>query len=428
MKIHLDLDCFFVSAERTRHKILKNKNVVVVKGSDKKIFSQTKKQGTFFGKTGAFNSSLEFPNFYGKDILNAWKDEFIDKDGTIHGIVIAKSYEAKSYEIKTGTPLNQALLICKDLHVIPSDHLFYQGLSQKLKTYLIAKIPILEQYSIDEFFGDLSGWVEEKDTFNFLKSLQKDIMQKFDLPITIGASQSKWIAKLATNKAKPFGVKVVPQNEVSSFTCNIPINEFPGIGKRLSKKLFDYKIRTLGELVNAPTLLKSNGKVGRDLYKRICGIDNEKIEPSSKRQGIGISRNFPAIYERDEIHRRIGILARYLSFTIIKLNLNPTSFYFKFRFVGGIKNSCSITKNRLFSEKFLIDLSYEMFEKLDIYKHLKIHYIGISTSNFANEKNHKSFSLLDFEKDKKLSNLSLHVSKMREKYGIDIIKYANENL
>lgn len=426
MKIHLDLDCFFVSAERIRYPVLKGKNVVVVKSSDKKIFSKTKKHGTFFGKTGAFNSFLEFPNFYGKDILNAWRDEFIDEKGIIHGIVIAKSYEAKAYGIKTGTPLNQALRMCKDLHVIPSDHLFYQGLSQKLKAFLLKKIPVLEQYSIDEFFGDLSGYVEDKDTFSFLQNLQREILQKFDLPITIGASNSKWIAKLATNKAKPFGVKIVPQDSVESFTCNVPIGEFPGIGRKLSEKLSAYKIRTLGELKNAPMLL--SGKVGVDLYKRICGVDNEKVDTTSKRQAIGISRNFEAIYDRDEIYRRVVILSRYLSFTIIKLNLNPTSFYFKLRFDGGAKNSCSITKNRLFNERFLVDLSLEMFRKLDIYKHLKIHYIAISTSNFANDKNYKTLSLIDYENDKKMSKLGLHVSLMRDKYGIDIIKYANEEI
>ena len=60
MKIHLDLDCYFVSAERTRHQFLKGKNVVVVKGSDNRIFSNSKKDGVILGNTGAFNSVLEF--------------------------------------------------------------------------------------------------------------------------------------------------------------------------------------------------------------------------------------------------------------------------------------------------------------------------------------------------------------------------------
>ena len=64
MKIHLDLDCYFVSAERTRYPFLKDKNVVVAKSSDKKIFSKDKKQGVILGDTGAFNSVLEFRNNY----------------------------------------------------------------------------------------------------------------------------------------------------------------------------------------------------------------------------------------------------------------------------------------------------------------------------------------------------------------------------
>ena len=64
MKIHLDLDCYFVSAERTRYPFLKRKNVVVAKGSDKRIFSSEKKQGVMMHDTGAFNSVLEFKNNY----------------------------------------------------------------------------------------------------------------------------------------------------------------------------------------------------------------------------------------------------------------------------------------------------------------------------------------------------------------------------
>ena len=72
MKIHLDLDCYFVSAERTRYPFLKGKNVVIAKGSDNKIFSNDKKEGMVLGDTGAFNSVLEFKNNYDeKNILQA---------------------------------------------------------------------------------------------------------------------------------------------------------------------------------------------------------------------------------------------------------------------------------------------------------------------------------------------------------------------
>ncbi len=427
MKIHLDLDCYFVSAERTRYPFLKGKNVVVVKSTDNRIFSKEKKEGVILGDTGAFNSILEFKNSYNpNNIINEWKKQFIDNTGYIHGIVIAKSYECKPYAIKTGTSLKEALYLCPNLIILPSDHLFYQELSQRLKAYLELRIPILEQYSIDEFFGDLNGWINDSDTLEFITNLRNDILAKFDLPITIGASKSKWIAKLLTDTVKPYGVCVVPQEYVYEHTKNIDINDFPGIGKAVSKKLDYYKIKTLGELRSRPLLLESYGKTGTDLYKRICGTDNERVIPYSDRRGIGISRNFQAIASRSEILRRVTILARYLSFTISKLKLNPTTFYFKIRYEYGSKNSQSITKNRLFNEKFLIDLAKEMFSKLDNHITHKIHYIAISASNFSNDHNQKTLSLIDLENDTKFKSLNEKLMKIRDKYGVDIIRYGRE--
>ena len=427
MKIHLDLDCYFVSAERTRFPFLKGKNVVVVKGSDKRIFSKDKKDGVIVGDTGAFNSVLEFKNSYSSNhIINAWRNEFIDENNEVRGIVIAKSYECKPFGIKTGTPLKDALVMCPNLIVIPSDHLFYQEISQKLKRYLELKIPILEQYSIDEFFGDLNGWVKDEDTLDFITNLRDDIKQKFDLPITIGASKSKWIAKLLTDEVKPYGVIALPQNKVYEYTKDISVNDFPGIGRAISKKLDNYKIKTLGHLRDCPSFLYTYGKTGRELYNRICGIDNEKVIPFNDRRGIGISRNFKAIVDRNEIYRRVTILARYLSYTIAKLKLNPTTFYFKIRYEYLYKISQSISENRLFNEKFLIDLSKKMIKKLDNHINYKIHYIAISASNFATAHNIKTYSLLDYEKDSKLANLTHQFLKIRDKHGIDIIKYGSE--
>lgn len=427
MKIHLDLDCYFVSAERTRRPFLKNQCVVVAKSSDKKIFSKEKKRGTLFEDTGAFNSLLEFPNRFCKNLQQAWRDEFVDEQGAVHGIVIAKSYEAKKYGIQTGTSLKEALVLCPKLYIVPSDHLFYQQLSQKLKCFLQSKIPLLEQYSIDEFFGDLHGWIPDENTLEFIANLQEEILKTFDLPMTIGASTSKWIAKLVTDKIKPYGVKVVPKDEILKFTKDIHVKDFPGIGKALRKKCESYQIHTLDQLQNSPRLLKPYGKMGETLYKRICGVDEESVCAKNDRRGVGISRNFLPISDRVEIRRRTVILARYLSYNIIKLEVYPTRFYFKIRYEHKIKYSKTVTKDRLFSEKFFINLALQTIHELDVHPHYKIHYIGINASNFVNKVNLKSFCLLEFEQDRKNLQLSKTMTQIRDKYGIDIIRYASES-
>lgn len=427
MKIHLDLDCYFVSAERTRYPFLKGKNVVVAKGSDKRIFSKQKKELLITEGSGAFNGVLEHKCSYDvANIFNEWRSEFIDESGDIHGIVIAKSYECKPYGIKTGTPLRDAVHMCPNLVILPSDHLFYVELAQRLKSYLELRIPVLETYSIDEYFGDLNGWVKDEDTLELITELRDDILREFDLPITIAASESKWIAKLLTDRVKPFGVIALAQEKVYEYTKDIDVNEFPGIGRAISKKLDYYKVKTLKELRERPHLLYSYGKSGRDLYHRICGTDNEDVIPYSDRRAIGISRNFKAILQRDEIYRRVMILARYLSYTITKLGLNPTTFYFKIRYEYGLKKSQSITENRLFNERFLIDLAKSMIKKLDNHLGYKIHYIAMSASNFAGKHNHKTFSIIDYEKDLKFASLNEKLLKVREKYGVDVVRYARE--
>lgn len=426
MIIHLDLDCFFVSAERTRIPYLKNRPVVVCKSGDRAIFSVEDQVSVMTESVGAFNGLFQLHHDFKGFDKNGWKQEFLDEKGHIHGIVIAKSYEAKNHGIKTGTHLRDALHMCPNLLVVSSDHLFYQQLSTKLKAFLQTKIPILEQYSIDEFWGDLKGWVKEEETYDFIASLQQEILEKFDLPISIGASSSKWIAKLATDFNKPYGLTLVPQGEILSFVSPMPIESFPGIGKALQKRLTSYKIETLGELVSAKRLVQGWGRVGTDLYARITGSDHEAIITQRDRRSIGISRNFPVTLNRDEIKRRAIILSRHLSYTIQKLSLHPTTYFFKIRYENGLSTKSSQTIDRAFSESMMRELTIQTIEALDTHTHYGVQHLSIATSNFVTPTQTKTFSLLHVEEDTKAKRLSEKVTLLRDKYGVDIIRSGVE--
>ncbi len=119
-------------------------------------------------------------------------------------------------------------------------------------------------------------------------------------------------------------------------------------------------------------------------------------------------------------------MARYLSYSILKSRLNPSSYSLKIKFENGIKSSSSKTYNRIFSEKLLIQTTKELFKKLDAYPHIKVYYISINVSNFIGKANFKVCSLVDFYEDKKMQELSFCMCKLRDKYGIDTIKNANE--
>jgi DNA polymerase-4 len=411
MKIHLDLDAFFVSAHRSVDSSLLNKPCVVVKRNDKEIFSEKSKVYNF--NRGAFTSEIIVSE-------KKYDKSYFLENGKIRGIVVTASYEARSLGIKTGTTLKEALSIYPDLGVILPDYKLYHLLSYKLKLFLKRKIPVIEQYSIDEFFGDLAGWVEDNDIDKFLTVLQKEIYEKFKLPISIGAAKSKWIAKLATNYAKPYGIKTV--KNIDEFIKNIPIEKFPGIGKRIEKRLKEKGIVTLGDVRNNKDYFYSWGKNGIVLYNRVCGTDNEEVKEKEKRKSIGISRRFDPVYDRNEIVRRIEILCRYLSFLITKSKLNPTFYFLKIKYKYSKSQKAHMNIERIFNELLLKEIMTTLFYTADN-KEDYIVSIALSVGKFK-----KTSNLFDYEEDKKMEKLNRAVYKLRSKFGLSAVVTAGEKI
>ncbi len=180
----------------------------------------------------------------------------------------------------------------------------------------------------------------------------------------------------------------------------MPINEFPGIGKVLSQKLQSYGIKTLGEVLEAKSLLNSWGRVGKDLYGRLSGIDGEAVLAHHDRRSIGIGRNFAKIHNRDELIRRTIILSRHLSHTIMTSGVSPTTYHFSLKYDGGMKSAQSITIDRPFSEVLFRNICIAMVKKIDTIPSYGVHFLSISASNFVTQTHPKTFSLLDDEKNK----------------------------
>ncbi len=420
MILHLDLDSFFVSCERTKDKTLLGKEVAVGGRSDQFIFSNhTSNKKAMIANNGAFVASLFFSKKSRYD-----KEFFKDKD-RIRGIITTASYEARRYGIKTGMSIREALLLCPHLIVLPPNMMLYHTLSFKLRHFLEKKLPLVEQYSIDEFFADSFGWVRDEEIFEFAVNLQKEIKTIFNLPISIGIADTKWIAKLATSKAKPNGVKMIPKDKIKEFIKDIPIEDFPGIGRAWRKKLLNYKKYTLLDVYNSKTLLYSWGRAGKELYDKIAGTFKEDINRQKERKSIGISRTFDPILDRDEIRRRIYILVRHLSFILLKVDKKPTTLFLGIKYEFKEKSKKHKTYNRIFTESFLKEEFIKLFDEIDIYKNSKIIRLSLSLSHFYSHKNH-IYSLIDYEYDKRIDNLYKRIGRLRERYGIDIVKNARE--
>ena len=420
MFIHLDLDCFFVSAHRTIDSSLLHIPVAVGGRSNLNIFSSKKEIRKISSNEGAFVSSI-----LTNEGQKTFKEYFVDENGKIRGIITTSSYEARAYGVKTAMSVNEALTLCPHLKMLAPNYPLYHELSQKLRELLLKEIPLVEQFSIDEFFGDLSGYIEENEVVEFSYNLKNKIQDELGLPISIGIANTKYLSKLITEYAKPDGVKYVNKDNVGNFIRNIPISEFPGIGKAFQERLKGYGVKTLGDIKNKRELFYSWKKPGIDLYNRVCGIRDNKLTTFREKKSIGIGRTFDCIYDRNELRRRVAILSRYLCFLVKKSKVNPLTYAIKIKYESNLKSKNYINVNTVFNELDFKNHMTELFSNNDTHPSHGVVQLSITVSNFARA-NEFTYNLFEHEQDSKKSALTNQMQKLRDKYGIDIIKTAFE--
>ncbi len=421
MFIHIDIDSFFVSAERSVNPALKGKPVAVGGRSNLEIFSRKRTHIRLMDdNSGAFVA----PVFYSDHEKN-FKEKFIDIiDGRekIRGIITTSSYEARAYGVKTAMPIAQALQLCPQMIVVPSHYLLYHKLSHQIHAFVASKIPAVEQFSIDEFFGDLSGWVKKADAVAFAKQLQAELLAQFDIPVSIGLAPSKWIAKLATESAKPYGVFLV--TDTQSYIQDISLSRFPGIGRKLQEKLHARGIKTLGEISLHRHLFESWGRSGMQLYRRIQGSSTEGINPKAGRKSVGISRTFDPLDDPEEIRRRIMIMARHICYIVMGLEVTPTLYYLKIHYQYGVRAKQSRRIERLFTEQTYKETLADMFAQI-VRDDLAAIKLTLNVSDFTTG-HPRTLSLLEHDTDLKARALTEKIHEVRQKFGLDVIRTANE--
>ena len=420
MFIHIDLDCYFVSAQRTLDKSLHNIPVAVGGKSNVDIFSKTIVKRTMATNRASFSSKI-----LDSEDENSSNDYFVDENNKIRGIITSASYEARAFGVKTAMSVNEALKLCPNLKMIPPKYNLYDELSSKLKELLELEIPLIEQFSIDEFFGDLTGYIKEDEAEDFARKLKDKIFKELNLPCSIGLANTKYLSKLMTNEAKPNNIKLLKKENIEEFTKNILIENFTGIGKSFCEKLSGYNIKTLGDIRKNKNLFYSFGKVGVDTYNRVCGIKDSKLNITKEKKSIGIGRSFDVVFNREELKRRVMILSRYLSFIVKKDGHNPLSFQIHIKYESNIKTKAQENSNKIFNEFDFKNSMINLFLQADKHRNHGVIQLYITVFNFAKKGEH-TYNLFEYEDDLKKDKLSKNIQNLREKFGIDILKSAFE--
>lgn len=133
------------------------------------------------------------------------------------------------------------------------------------------------------------------------------------------------------------------------------------------------------------------------------------------------------IFVREEFYRRVRVMVRHWVHTIERLGVNPTTFYFSIGYDGRIRSKKQYTVYRLFNERFIMAFALEKFRELDIYPRSGVRYIAMSATKFLHH-DPRTVDLFAFEADRKMQRLDMAVMKMRERYGMDILRHGAEML
>ena len=183
-------------------------------------------------------------------------------------VITTRSYEARAYGVKTGMNIYEAKKLCRDLILVVGDNEKYTYTCKELSVIYSRYTPDIEIYSIDEAFLDLTTTHHlfgGPEAIGF--SIKKEVKDQFGINCTVGIAPNILMAKLASDIAKPDGLKWVKPEDTETLLKDLPVKELWGIGATTTERLEQLGIRTCAELGKAPASLLRNkfGIIGETL-------------------------------------------------------------------------------------------------------------------------------------------------------------------
>jgi nucleotidyltransferase/DNA polymerase involved in DNA repair len=212
------------------------------------------------------------------------------------GVIASASYEARSYGVHSAQPTAIARRLCPELIVIPPDHGRYAEVSEEVFAIFRAVTPLVEGLSLDEAFLDVSGLrLHSVSPVEVGESLRSTIRSELGLPASVGVASVKFIAKLASEAAKPDGMRHVPTDQQLSFLHPLPASAMWGVGPATLAALARLGVETIGDIAMLPesALVNALGpSAGRHLHDLAQGRDSREVVPDVAAKSISVEETF----------------------------------------------------------------------------------------------------------------------------------------
>jgi DNA polymerase IV len=210
------------------------------------------------------------------------------------GVVLAASYEAKAYGVRTAMSGGLARRLCPHAIIVTPRMSVYAEASKAVYRVFEDTTPLVEGLSIDEAFLDVRGMRRIAGSpVEIAVCLRRAVHERVGLPITVGVARTKFLAKVASGVAKPDGLLLVPPGRELAFLHALPIERLWGVGTVTADKLHRLGITTVEQVAALPeqTLVSTLGRAsGRHLYALARNEDPRPVRPRPRRRSIGAQR------------------------------------------------------------------------------------------------------------------------------------------
>ena len=349
---------------------------------------------------------------------------------TRHGIILAKSTLAKKCGVTTGEPIGAALEKCPDLVVVPPHMDIYREYSKQFISLLEEYVPVMEQYSIDEVFCDMTGthklYGSPIDTAYMLKDKVRDAL---GFTVNVGISTNKLLAKMAGDFEKPDKVHTLFPSEVKEKMWPLPVHDLFSVGKSTADRLCRLGIFTIGELAAADfSLLKGQfGEAqGRLLYEYSRGIAPDCLN-SGKRENKGYGNSVTLAQDVTSLSEAYPILLSLCETVCSRLRADGkkasriTVSYTTKDFAKSSHQKSLLSQTDVTNE--IYETSCELLQEMwDLKTGLRL--LGVQASQLGEEDMYQ-YHLLDFsspsqnDRHEKLAKMDRAVDDIRRKFGKD---------
>ena len=210
------------------------------------------------------------------------------------GVVLAASYEAKAHGVRTAMGGAQARRLCPHAAVVPPRMTAYTRASEAVFEVFRDTTPLVEPLSVDEAFLDVGGLRRVSGTpVQIAARLRSEVRDRVGLPITVGIARTKFLAKVASQEAKPDGLLLVPPARELAFLHPLPVRRLWGVGAVTADKLHAHGIETVADVAElSESMLASlvGGAMGGRLYALSRNVDPRRVSTSVRRRSVGAQR------------------------------------------------------------------------------------------------------------------------------------------